>query len=507
MTAKPGPVLALASAALLALAAGAPGAQAQEGSFQIGISTDTAAVSDSARAYLSGTGAPDAPSISDSSSALKALRSALSGAPSISDAARAYLSSVLASDAPQLSRQTVSGGAFNQGIQDSPSAFDTASAVIPASHTPVRAADTVAVLDSASQSAAAPPAQPAPRGGWRGSGTPVFGLSLHPGGAEGVYIRSASWDCGAGLFTVVAGPDAESIEVSLRMPVAGLVRMDRSGERSGDGVFTAPFGSAERYARISATLVSDRTISSDDEQVNIDSCAGTVAFSAPPAAAPAAQEPPAARQDAPAGPAGEAPAAQPAAQPAPPPAEPREQGVPDPPPPPAEPECGPGMFLDSDGMCSPAAQEPRPGTPECGPGMFLDSDGMCSPVQADGGGCLVATAAYGTETAAQVQRLREARDGPVASTGAGAAFLSAFNQIYYSFSPAVADLERSSPAFREAVRISLQPALWSLGVLEFAESGEQAALLGSLAVLFNAGLLASPAAAVLAYRRLARAGA
>ena len=139
--------------------------------------------------------------------------------------------------------------------------------------------------------------------------------------------------------------------------------------------------------------------------------------------------------------------------------------------------------------------------------MFLDSDGMCSPVQADGGGCLVATAAYGTETAAQVQRLREARDGPVASTGAGAAFLSAFNQIYYSFSPAVADLERSSPAFREAVRISLQPALWSLGVLEFAESGEQAALLGSLAVLFNAGLLASPAAAVLAYRRLARAGA
>ena len=40
--------------------------------------------------------------------------------------------------------------------------------------------------------------------------------------------------------------------------------------------------------------------------------------------------------------------------------------------------------------------------------------------------------------------------------------------------------------------------------MELAESEAQTVLLGSLAIMFNASLLDSPAAAVLAYRRLSR---
>ncbi|MBM3910749.1 MAG: hypothetical protein FJ356_03775, partial [Thaumarchaeota archaeon] len=57
-----------------------------------------------------------------------------------------------------------------------------------------------------------------------------------------------------------------------------------------------------------------------------------------------------------------------------------------------------------------------------------------------GGGCLIATATYGTELDPQVQMLREIRDKSVLGTQTGTAFMSAFNSFYYSFSPAVADL-------------------------------------------------------------------
>ena len=73
------------------------------------------------------------------------------------------------------------------------------------------------------------------------------------------------------------------------------------------------------------------------------------------------------------------------------------------------------------------------------------------------GGCLIATAAYGTELAPQVQLLREIRDNTVMSTASGAAFMGGFNSLYYSFSPTIADMERDNPIFREAVRVlSLQ---------------------------------------------------
>ena len=64
--------------------------------------------------------------------------------------------------------------------------------------------------------------------------------------------------------------------------------------------------------------------------------------------------------------------------------------------------------------------------------------------ESKGGGCLIATATYGSELAPQVQLLREIRDNNLLNTESGSAFMETFNDIYYSFSPTIADYERES---------------------------------------------------------------
>ena len=95
-----------------------------------------------------------------------------------------------------------------------------------------------------------------------------------------------------------------------------------------------------------------------------------------------------------------------------------------------------------------------------------------------GGGCLIATAAFGSEMAPQVQLLREIRDNKVLQTESGSAFMTGFNQFYYSFSPAVADYERENPAFKETVKLALTPMLTSLAVLNYVDVDSEAGMLG-----------------------------
>ena len=83
----------------------------------------------------------------------------------------------------------------------------------------------------------------------------------------------------------------------------------------------------------------------------------------------------------------------------------------------------------------------------------------------EGGGCLIATAAYGSEMSPQVQLLREIRDNQLMNTEAGSAFMSTFNNAYYSFSPIIADMERENPMFKEAVKLGLTPLLSSLSLM------------------------------------------
>ena len=107
-----------------------------------------------------------------------------------------------------------------------------------------------------------------------------------------------------------------------------------------------------------------------------------------------------------------------------------------------------------------------------------------------GGGCLIATATYGSELAPQVQQLRELRDNTILSTNSGTAFMSGFNQFYYSFSPTIADWERENPIFKEAVKITLTPMISSLSILNHVDMDSEAKVLGygiSLIIL-NVGM-------------------
>ena len=96
----------------------------------------------------------------------------------------------------------------------------------------------------------------------------------------------------------------------------------------------------------------------------------------------------------------------------------------------------------------------------------------------ENGGCLIATAAFGSEMAPQVQQLRELRDNTILKTGSGMAFMTSFNQFYYSFSPAVADLEREHPLFKEAVKMTLTPMLSTLSLLNHADIDSEEEILG-----------------------------
>ena len=108
--------------------------------------------------------------------------------------------------------------------------------------------------------------------------------------------------------------------------------------------------------------------------------------------------------------------------------------------------------------------EPTPVVEEmvnCGPGTE-SVNGICQVIQTEepeekGGGCLIATAAYGSELAPQVQLLREIRDNQLMNTESGSAFMSTFNELYYTFSPTIADMERESPVFKEIVKAGLTP--------------------------------------------------
>jgi len=81
-------------------------------------------------------------------------------------------------------------------------------------------------------------------------------------------------------------------------------------------------------------------------------------------------------------------------------------------------------------------------------------------------GCLIATAAFGSELAPQVQFLRSFRDNEVLSTTSGKTFLTVFNSWYYSWSPYVAELERQNAIFKQAVKYFLYPLIAELMICE-----------------------------------------
>lgn len=100
-------------------------------------------------------------------------------------------------------------------------------------------------------------------------------------------------------------------------------------------------------------------------------------------------------------------------------------------------------------------------------------------------GCLIATAAFGSDLAPQVQFLREYRDNIIMATASGSSFLNVFNTVYYSFSPIVADVERNNSFLQESVRVGIIPLLGILQIAKLSSVGD-----GELSIL-TSGIVAS----------------
>jgi hypothetical protein len=101
--------------------------------------------------------------------------------------------------------------------------------------------------------------------------------------------------------------------------------------------------------------------------------------------------------------------------------------------------------------------------------------------------CVIASAAYGSELAPEVQFLREFREGMVMSTFSGSQFMRVFNTFYYSFSPKVAELTAANPALQVATRVAIYPLI---GALRLATMAGQFYPQGSLMVVIT-GVFAS----------------
>ena len=132
------------------------------------------------------------------------------------------------------------------------------------------------------------------------------------------------------------------------------------------------------------------------------------------------------------------------------------------------------------------------------PEFILDEEPVMEESKS-GGGCLIATATFGSEMAPQVQFLREIRDNTVLQTESGVSFMAGFNQFYYSFSPAIADYERENPVFKEVVKLTITPLLTSLTILNYVDIDTEEEMLGYGigVILLNIGMYFIAPAAIL----------
>src|SRR5438445_3967800 len=71
------------------------------------------------------------------------------------------------------------------------------------------------------------------------------------------------------------------------------------------------------------------------------------------------------------------------------------------------------------------------------------------------------------------------------ATVAGSSFINAFNTVYYSFSPTVADAERTQPLLQETVRAGISPLLGILQITKLTTIGNS-----NLSVIMS-GIMAS----------------
>ena len=389
-------------------------------------------------------------------------------------------------------------------------------------------------------------------GGGRGGGSGGTGLLV---GSAGVTLYSASWDCGDGMIRIAVNDDAYLPEITV-MSSTGSSEAAKSETQDlpGRTVYEADLAD-DTILSIRAVTVDGRAVSTASEVVRTGgACTGEVTFAQYTGVGAQGMMPgDAATGDDDRRQLDDDDADDKPARITPPERETDDDDAPPQPPRDGDMEARPafemeagrdasyyvkryaeqpdyrawfdGSYPQYDSICEAVGVAPGcveaymeeqaaaadgdapPPVPECAEGMVM-RDGECVEADAapaptpaatddDDSGCLIATAAYGTELAPQVQALREVRDAALLSTGAGSAFMSSFSSVYYAFSPHVADLEREAPAFRQAVGLFLTPMVYALQVVALAEPGSESDVLayGIAAIALVAGMyVAAPAA-------------
>ena len=80
--------------------------------------------------------------------------------------------------------------------------------------------------------------------------------------------------------------------------------------------------------------------------------------------------------------------------------------------------------------------------------------------------------------------------------------MATFNDIYYSFSPIIADYERENPYFKEAVKIVITPMISTLSLMQNANSESEVLSIGISVIVLNIGMyLGIPAIVVIGIRK------
>jgi hypothetical protein len=89
------------------------------------------------------------------------------------------------------------------------------------------------------------------------------------------------------------------------------------------------------------------------------------------------------------------------------------------------------------------------------------------------------------------------------NTESGSAFMGMFNDVYYSFSPIIADYERENPLFKEAVKLAITPMISTLSLMNNAESESEVLGIGLSVIVLNLGMyLGVPAVVIVGIKKI-----
>ncbi len=103
--------------------------------------------------------------------------------------------------------------------------------------------------------------------------------------------------------------------------------------------------------------------------------------------------------------------------------------------------------------------------------------------------CFIATATFNSEVSDEVNTLRKFRDSLILKTYTGTLFYKVFDEIYYAFSPQIAEQEKVNPSLKLFFKFTLYPLIYTLKLATFVS--EPLSYINLEAAALTAGAIAS----------------